>query len=68
MTYSERKLAGICTQDGCSEPCAEDNCRCERHAEEHRRANREWRARVAVGSPRRRYARRWRQVAMEGIG
>ena len=37
-----RKLAEQCAQSGCSEPPAEDNCRCPAHRDAHRVRTRDY--------------------------
>jgi hypothetical protein len=37
-----RKLAAQCADYACTAPPLPDNCRCEKHRDEHRERNREW--------------------------
>lgn len=61
--WKPRVVAEQCPYPGCTSPPLADNCRCERHAEEHRVANRESAFRLRHGIRRRHV-----QLALEGVG
>jgi hypothetical protein len=61
-TWLTRKLAAQCADYACTAPPLPDNCRCEKHRDEHRKRNSAsaWRTRHGI---RRRHV----QLALEGV-